>query len=80
MDEYFQSPRKHTFIDKNIGELAEFKGLDSKEVLRHLDDKNGVVIFLGENYDIKKIKSELISLNEKVLNKINPNMRNNPNR
>lgn len=78
LDIYFQSTRKHTYIDMNIGDLSEFKGLDRKEVLRHLDDKNQVVIFLGEEYDIKALKQELISINDRVLRKINPHFLDHP--
>ncbi len=66
LDAYFQSPRKDMYIDLNIGEISEIKGLDRKEVLRHLDNKNQVVIFLGEEYDIKALKQELILINARA--------------
>lgn len=80
LDEYFQSPRKQTYIDKNIGEISAIKGLNRKEVFRHLDDKNQVVFFLGKEYDIKALKQELISINERVLRNMNPHLLDNPRR
>jgi len=78
LDDYFQSSKNNVFIDKNIGPISEIKGLNTKELFRHFDDKNQVVIFLGEEYDIKAIRTELISINERVLRIISPYFQKNP--
>lgn len=70
LDAYFQSPRKHTLIDKNIGDPTQWKGLEQKEFFRHLDPVNEKLIFLGEKYDLKAMKSDLESLNGRVCPKL----------
>ncbi len=72
LDAYFQSDRKHTLIDKNIGDPSEYAGVELREFLRHFYPEENMIIFSGKEYDLKMMMDELITINTRVKEKIFP--------
>jgi len=55
IDYWIINSKRHNYADKNTGSINAIQGLDPNDNFRWFDNKNMVLYFCGQSYDLNKL-------------------------